>query len=183
MKVRFVIGALVVALTPVFAVAPPASAATVSKTLTFDEIPATPADGLHTAGIKFGFTIAGAHSNSATYGGTGPGITKYVSDPSLTGPATGQLTLTFDRPTKLIRFGVALDTPATLSPGFTVKLFDRNAASLGTFKVDTSPNAGAGFSEAQFTKKGLAIKKAVVTFARARTDSFAFDNLTYKVAA
>jgi hypothetical protein len=180
-KVRLVIVALVAALTPVFAMAAPASAATVTKTLTFDELAPTPANGLHTSGVTFGFTVGGKASTDATYGGSGPGKTKYVSDPCLEGDATGQLTLTFDKPTKLLQFGLALAAVNPLSPGFTVKLFSGTGASLGTFPVNTT--VPQFFSEARFTKKGLAIKKAVITFDGADAPRFALDNLKYKAAA
>jgi hypothetical protein len=183
MRVRAIAVALIAALTPVFAMAAPASASTVTKTLTFDEIAATPVNGLHMFGVKFGFKVGGVASTDATYGGGGPGTTKYVSDPSLEGNASGTLTLTFDRPTKLLEFGVALLSSSPLSPGFTVKLFDRNGVSLGTFPVNTT--VPVSFSEARFVKKGLlvGVKKAVITFDGADAPRFALDNLTYKVAA
>ena len=181
MKLRFVAVVLVAALTPVVALAEPASAATVVKTLTFDEIAPAPANGLHMFGVKFGFKISGTASTDATYGGSGPGITKYVSDPSLEGAASGTLTLTFDKPTKLLRFGLALSVGVPLSPGFTVNLFDRSGASLGSFPTDTT--VPMSFSEARFVKKALPIKKAVITFDSAAAERFALDNLSYKVPA
>lgn len=183
MKVRLMAVALVAALAPVFVVAAPASAATVTKTLTFSELAPTPVDGLHNFGIAFAFTVGGVASTDATYGGTGPTATKYITSPCLEGNASGQLTLTFDKPTKLLRFGLALLSGASLTPGFTVNLFDRSGTSLGSFPVNTKVYRGFSFTEAQFTKKGVAIKKAVITFDGADAARFALDNLTYKTAA
>jgi hypothetical protein len=183
MKIRLCVIVLIAALTPVFVLAAPASAATVTKTLTFDELSPTQANGLHTSGVKFGFTVGGSNSKDATYGGSGPGTTKFISDPCLEGNATGQLTLTFDKPTKLLQFGLALSTGGSLSPGFTVNLFDRSGASLGSFPVDTQVYGRHLFTEARFTKKGLAIKKAVITFDGADAPRFALDNLSYKTPA
>jgi hypothetical protein len=180
MRFRMVVIALVAALTPVFVMASPAAAATVTKTLTFDEIAATPANGVHLDGVRFGFSVAGKASTNATYGGLGPGVTKFVSDPSLEGDATGTLTLTFDKPTKLLQFGAVLDATGTLTPGFTVNLFDKTGASLGTIPVTTKKH-GTPLSEALFKKTGVAIKKAVITFDGVDAPRFALDNLTYKV--
>jgi hypothetical protein len=183
MKIRLGVVALMAALTPVLVLAAPASAATVTKTLTFTELSPTPANGLHTSGVQFGFTVGGVSSTDATYGGSGPGTTKYVTDPVLEGNASGQLTLSFDKPTKLLQFGLALATGGSLTPGFTVNLFDRSGASLGSFPVNTQVYSHFIFTEARFTKKGLAIKKAVITFDGADAPRFALDNLTYKTAA
>jgi len=180
MKSRFVVFALVVALAPTFVFAGSASGAVSKKTLNFSELPTQAANGVHINGVTFGFTIGGVASTDATYGGVGPGTTKYVSDPCLEGNASGQLTLTFDKPTKFLQFGLVMLALAPLSPGFTVNLFDGTGASPGSFPVNTKVYKGFVLSEARFTKTGLAIKKAQITFASADAPRFAFDDLIYK---
>ena len=94
------------------------------------------------------------------------------------------LTLTFDKATKLLRFGLALSTNGVLNPGFTVNLFDRTGASLGTFPVTTKVYSGFFFTEARFNMTlTTAIKKAVITFDSADAQRFALDNLSFKVVA
>lgn len=157
----------------------PAVAARPLTTLTFDELPSQPVDGVSIGGVTFGFRIGGNPSDDAFYNGLGPGVTTYVQDPSLEGSADGTLTLQFDHPTTILRFGIARNCFCTLTPGVSVQLFSpgghhsqglisRPTASLGTF------------SEALFSYVGAAIQTAVITFPSANDAfRFALDNLTY----
>lgn len=157
----------------------PAVAARPLTTLTFDELPSQPVDGVSIGGVTFGFRIGGNPSDDAFYNGLGPGVTTYVQDPSLEGSADGTLTLQFDHPTTILRFGIARNCFCTLTPGVSVQLFSpgghhsqglisRPTASLGTF------------SEALFSYVGAAIQTAVITFPSANEAfRFALDNLTY----
>jgi hypothetical protein len=83
-------------------------ASSLATTLTFDEFGTSPllnVDGMHVSGVTFHFS-----SGSADYNGQigTAGLTSLVSDPLLTGPTTGTLTFTFDIPTTLLRFDLAL---------------------------------------------------------------------------
>jgi hypothetical protein len=157
----------------------PALAAKPVTTLTFDELSFQPVDGLSISGVTFGFEVGGVPSMDATYGAFGPGSITFVQDPSLEGNAEGVLTLTFDRPTTVLEFGLARSCICTLSPGVSVELGKPGAGdSRGTVAVTTSPLVS--FSEAQFSYSGPAIKTAVITFpSAALAPRFALDNLTF----
>jgi hypothetical protein len=176
-RVAFVLSLL--ALLPL-AFSAPALAAKPVTTLTFDELSFQPVDGLSISGVTFGFEVGGVPSMDATYGAFGPGSITFVQDPSLEGNAAGVLTLTFDRPTTVLEFGLARSCICTLSPGVSVELGKPGAAdgSRGTVAVTTSPLVS--FSEAQFSYTGPAIKTAVITFpSAALAPRFALDNLTF----
>lgn len=64
-------------------------------------------NGLSFKGVTFGFEIGGIPSADARYHALGPGSMTYVRDPSLEGASAGTLTLSFDRPTTLVEFGIA----------------------------------------------------------------------------
>src|SRR5262249_11913201 len=147
-----------------------------TQTLTFDELPFQPIDGLHFKGVTFGFTINGVHSTDAHYDAFGPGVTTYTSDPSLEGNANGVLTLDFDQPLSFIQFGVALSTHATLTSGATVKLYDPSTALIGVFPVSTSPG-GFFFTSGQFSYSGSLVSRAIVSFNSAAASRFVVDNL------
>ena len=153
-----------------------AAAAPPTTTLTFDELNPQPANGLHFNGVTFGFTVNGAPSTDATYGGFGPGTTTYVQDPALEGTAGGRLTLQFDQPTTVFEFGLALSTFGTLQPGARVELFNPGGHSRGTLPLNTQ--SLLTFTEGRFSYHGGAIGAAVITFAPA--GRFALDNLTYR---
>ncbi len=104
-------------------------------TLTFDELPFQQVDGLSFMGVTFGFT-----GTDAAYNSSGPFAITFVQDPTLGGDAASTLTLDFDVPTPTLQFGVARSAfDTTLTPGFTVELFDSALMSLGTTPVNTTP--------------------------------------------
>ena len=146
--------------------------------ITFDDMPPQPANGLHhPLGVTFGFTVAGAPSTDATYGGGGPGQICFVQDPSLEGNAAGTLTLDFDVPTTSLQLGVALATLDSLPVGATVEVFDAEGTSLGAFDVPTAPCVS--FTEGQFNYPGPdPVSRATITFFSG-AGRFAVDNLTF----
>lgn len=147
-------------------------------TLTFNELPTQPVDGLSYMGVTFGFTVGGSPSLDARYNAGGPGSIIFVQDPSLEGAAAGILTLDFaPLPTDVLRFGVALNSALPLTPGFTVELFDKNLVSLGVTPVNTLPLVS--FTEGAFTYAGPAIRRAVIDFNETGATRFALDNLTF----
>jgi hypothetical protein len=157
----------------------PAQAARPLTTLTFGELPFQPVDGLSFSGVTFGFEIGGVPSGDAVYNGLGPGVTTYVQDPSLEGSAFGTLTLQFDHPTTILRFGIARNCVCTLTPGVSVQLFSPGGQhSQGQISLPTT-SLGT-FSEALFSYVGPAIQTAVITFPSANdAGRFALDNLTF----
>lgn len=147
-----------------------------SVTLTFDELPFQPVDGLSFMGVTFHFTVGGVPSTDANYDSGGPGTITYVQDPSLEGDAAGTLTLNFGAPTPVLQFGIALSTFSALPAGCSVELFDSNLTSLGVFDVAT---AGiVSFSESRFSYHGQPISQATITF-YSPAGRFALDNLTF----
>ncbi|NEQ63569.1 MAG: hypothetical protein F6K53_42205 [Moorea sp. SIO4A1] len=98
--------------------------------LTFDQLPLQPVDDLSFMGVTFSDTpiepIVIDFKDAAAF----------VKD-SLEGNAAGILTQDFDALVSDLEFGVALNTLATLKPGFTVELFD-DSTLVNTIPVDTS---------------------------------------------
>ena len=133
-----------------------------ATTLTFDELPRQSVDGLSFMGVTFGFT-----SSDARYNAGGPVDVTFVQDPSLEGDASGILTLDFDVPTPTLQFGVARSTAGnSLTPGFTVELFDSSLVSLGVTPVNTTTLIS--FSEAQFSYSGTPVKRAIIDLSQRR---------------
>jgi hypothetical protein len=157
----------------------PALAAKPLTTLTFDELPFQPVDGLSFNGVTFGFQIGGIPSADAVYNGFGPGVTTYVQDPSLEGSATGALTLQFDHPTTILRFGIARNCLCTLTPGVSVQLV--SPGGHHSQALISLPTASLGtYSETLFSYAGPAVQTAVITFPSANdAGRFALDNLTF----
>jgi len=146
-------------------------------TLTFDELPFQPVDGLSFMGVTFHFTVGGVPSTNANYNSGGPGTITYVQDPSLEGDAAGTLTLDFDTPTPVLQFGVALAAVGSLATGCSIELFDSDLASIGVIDVATA--SIISFTESRFSYRGRPVSRAVITFNSAAAPRFALDNLTF----
>jgi hypothetical protein len=176
---RFGLVLTILALLP-FAFSAPALGAKPLTTLTMDELPFQPVDGLSFSGVTFGFQIGGAPSTDANYNAFGPGTITFVQDPSLEGNSNGVLTLSLDQPTTVLEFGIARSCICTLSPGVSVELFTPGAVdrSGGVLTMTTSPIVS--FSEAHFSYSGPAVQRAVITFPSPGLASrFALDNLSF----
>jgi hypothetical protein len=178
MKKSVFMVSLLIAIMLIGVIAGPVFAEKPLTTLTFDEIPFQPVDGLSFNGVHFGFQIGGASSTDANYNSAGPGQITYVNDPSLEGDAAGTLTLTFDQPTTVVEFGVALSTLQSLPAGVTVDLHRPGRGLLRqTISLSTSPNPS--FTEGLFSYTGPAVKTVVITFDSASASRFALDNLDF----
>ena len=151
-------------------------AANAAFTLTFDELPTQPVDGLSYMGITFGFEIAGIPSNDATYNGIGPGMLTYLQDPTLEGNAAGILSLDFATSTNQLQFGVALNSYDVVTPGYTVTLYDPSDVLIGAYSKNTYPLVL--WSEDQFTYSGTAVSRATIGFNNRVANRFSVDNLT-----
>jgi hypothetical protein len=153
-----------------------AGAADAAVTLTFDELPTQPVNGLTYKGVTFGFTIGGNPSTDAVYSGIGPGSIAYLQDTTLEGNAAGVLTLDFVQPTNLLAFGVALNSFYPVTAAYSVKLFDASLSLLGTFSENTYPVVL--WSEDLFSYSGTPIGRAVLAFNGQSASRFAVDNLS-----
>jgi hypothetical protein len=187
------------------ALALPSAAWAQATTLTFDEVPPYPgtlnppvpsiptpvtnpaaAAGLSPFlsfnGVTFQFRVDGALSADARYNARGPGDFNFIQGQVLEGDAGGVLTLTFDLPTPVLGFGLALSSPSNLTPGFTVNVYeDPGSSSIGAIPVNTQNLAGT--TEARFSYVGAPIRQAVIDFNEGPLPTFprrfAMDNLTF----
>jgi hypothetical protein len=153
-----------------------AGAANAAFTLTFDELPTQPVDGLSYNGITFGFKVGGSPSTDAIYNGIGPGNLTYLQDPSLEGTTAGILTLDFSTPTDQLEFGVALNSYNPVTMAYVVRLYDSSYSLIGHFIENTSPLVL--WTEGQFTYSGTRVRRAVIGFNDNAANRFALDNLT-----
>jgi hypothetical protein len=153
-----------------------AGAANAAFTLTFDELPTQPVNGLSYSGVTFGFKVGGSPSTDAVYNGIGPGTLTYLQDPSLEGTTAGILTLDFSTPTDQLQFGVALNSYDAQTMGYAVRLYDSSYQLIGAYFGDTSPLVR--WSEGQFTYSGTLVRRAVIGFNDQAAGRFAIDNLT-----
>ena len=151
-------------------------AANAAFTLTFDELPTQPVDGLSYMGITFGFKVGGSPSTDATYNGIGPGTLTYLQDPTLEGTTAGILTLDFATPTDQLQFGAALNSYYAATPGYVVRLYDPSYLLIGVYSGNTSPLVL--WSEGQFTYSGTPVSRAAIGFNEQAASRFAVDNLT-----
>jgi hypothetical protein len=153
-----------------------AGAANAAFTLTFDELPTQPVNGLSYSGVTFDFKVGGSPSTDAVYNGIGPGTLTYLQDPSLEGTTAGILTLDFATPTDTLEFGVALNSYNAVPTAYIVKLYDSSYTLIDTFIGGTSPLVL--WSEGQFTYSGTMVRRAVIGFNKQVANRFALDNLT-----
>jgi hypothetical protein len=134
-------------------------------------------NGLSYNGVTFGFKVSGHSSTDAVYNGIGPENLVYLDDPTLEGTTAGILTLDFNKPTDLLKFGVALNSYYTETPAYLVKLYDSSCTLIGSFLENTSPLFR--WSEDQFIYSGAEISRAIISFNQEAANRFALDNLTY----
>jgi len=153
-----------------------AGAANAAFTLTFDELPTQPVNGLSYSGVTFGFKVGGSPSTDAVYNGIGPGNLTYLQDPTLEGTTAGVLTLDFANPTDQLDFGVALNSYNAVPTAYVVRLYDSSYTLIGNFTGDTSPLVL--WTEGQFTYSGTRVRRAVIGFNDQAANRFAIDNLT-----
>jgi hypothetical protein len=146
-------------------------------TLTFDELPTQPVNGLSYKGVTFGFTIGGSPSTDALYSDVGPGAITFLQDRTLEGNAAGILTLDFAQPTDMLQFGVALNSFDPVTAAYSVQLFDASSAWLATLSGNTYPLVV--WSEDLFSYSGTPISRAVIGFNEQAAGRFALDNLTH----
>ena len=150
-------------------------------TLHFDEFGTSPllsVEGMHVFGVTFHFSPGSADYNGQI--GTS-GTAVLVSDPLLTGPTTGTLTLAFDDPTPLLQFDLVLLSQAPIDQAYTVTL-----SSGAVLSGSTGPQPGGVYSEGTFQYAGAPVTTASITFFNGadlfggQVTEFGLDNLTYQ---
>jgi hypothetical protein len=146
-------------------------------TLTFDELPTQPVDGLSYKGVTFGFTIGGNPSTDALYSDVGPGAISFLQDTVLEGNSAGILTLDFAQPTNMLQFGIALNSFSPAVPGYSVQLFDASLAWVASLSQNTYPLIV--WSEDLFSYSGMPISRAIIDFNEQVAGRFALDNLIH----
>ena len=148
-----------------------------ADTITFDELPNQPVNGLTFNGVTFGFTIGGVASVDARFNAFGPGAITHVQDPSLEGDILGLLILFFAQPVSSFDFGMALLSTTFVGVGANVLLFDPDLVFLGNFPLNVSPLVS--FTEGLFTFNSGLVRVAVINFNEAVNSRFAVDNLNF----
>lgn len=159
-----------------------ALAAVPTITLTMDDLPGRPIDGLvHPQGVQFGFTVNGASNADARYAAGGPGNLTFVQDPSIEGTTLGVVSLIFSVPTPILEFGVARNVEAAVPNGVAVELFNAANLSLGETLLALDPQPR--FAEGKFVYSGEPVKRATLDFTSTSSGiggiRFALDNLAF----
>ena len=152
-----------------------------AATITFNELPNQPVNGLAFQNVTFGFTVGGVGSTDAQFNSValGSNTTLNLQAGTLEGNASGLLTLDFLQPISDLTFDLARLTAQNLT-GATVSLFD--SALTGFASTSVSVSKLVTFSEGQFAYHGgTPVKRAVVSFSPAAGPRFAIDNLNTTV--
>jgi len=149
-----------------------------ATTLTMDDLPNQPVDGLvHPSGVEFGFTVGGVPDLDARYNAGGPGSIAYVQDPSIEGTTAGVLEVILPGAFPSVEFGLAVSTPDPSS--VSVELFDATNTSLGVQPLFLNPLVL--YSEGHFVHNGVGVSRMLVDMTPAQGSAvrFAYDNLTF----
>jgi hypothetical protein len=151
-------------------IAPAAFAGTVI--LNFNEFgTAAPIDATSVSGVGVTFLFSGG---TAIYNDSVGGGTILVSDPALTGPTSGTLTLNFDYSTPILAFDIAMASGESITRAYMVTI------GTDSYSGDTAPQPDGVISEGHFSYSGSTpIPSAVITFDSIDAPAFALDNLTF----
>jgi hypothetical protein len=142
-------------------------------TITFDELPFQPVNGVSLEGVTF------ADTGGADFDAANGGQLTFTQDPVLEGQTAGEtLTLTFATPTPVLRFGVALSTQTAVDPAVTVVLSGPGGP-IGTFTASAEIHGTDAFSNGEFRYSGAPVTTASITFNSTAASAFGFDNLTF----
>jgi hypothetical protein len=148
-----------------------ASAQTV--TITMDELPFQPVNGLTVKGVTFHDTTG------ADFNAPNGGQLTYTQDPVTEGQTGGEvITLDFAYPVDNLRFAMALSGQGTFVNAFSVALFDPALNLIQTIPVDISQPPGDAFSNGVFTSHVL-LSRAVITFNAGAPSAFGLDNVAF----
>ncbi|HUI53899.1 MAG TPA: hypothetical protein VLY04_02940 [Bryobacteraceae bacterium] len=160
-----------------FAAATCAMAQTV--TLTMDEVPAQPINGLTVTKGGLGFTFS-EPSGTLLYNTSNGGTITYVQDPTIEG-ANVPFSVTFSAPVYSVQFGLAVNVQHLVSPIATVSLYSGSASPFATLTLNST--LADPFSEGQFFYTGVAITKILVTpSTNVGFTAIGFDNLSVNLS-
>ena len=155
----------------------------VPVTLTMDDLPTQPVDGLaHPTGVSFGVNTISPGS-PVRYGVSAVGTTAFIDGPSIEGSSFVILSLDFDDPTDIFEFSYVRQTNDTVMNAVGVQLFDMANALIGSFSLNAS-DQGFGWAEGQFVYSGAAISRALLDFSNPSSTGlsgtrFAVDNVVF----
>jgi hypothetical protein len=160
-----------------------AAFATDLTTITFDELPQQPLNGVSIKGVAFEFTGSDAQTPVALFGATRLSFadSKLLSAPWIEAPAISGLTMRFAQPTPSLSFALGFNGGAPKSPGYTVNLFS-GATQIGSVPVSTAIGGTSPFSlnEGQFNYNDPSrpLTSITVTFPQPPAgDIFVVDNI------
>jgi hypothetical protein len=148
-----------------------------ATTIDFGTLPVESADGVTVNGVTFGYTEFGSHSPTALFNQSVAGATQNIPGAALVGFTDGVLTMSFSHVVEEVSFDVAETTNLTLTPGFTVSLFDAAGNLVETTPVETDPLVL--FSEGEFDYDGAPISKVEIDFDPNDGNQFALGPVTF----
>jgi hypothetical protein len=149
-----------------------------ATTLDFGTLPNESVNGVTANGITFGYTEFGSPSPEAFFNvNVGAGATQNIPGAALVGMTDGVLTLNFATPIEQLSFDVAETTNLTLTPGYTVSLFDTGGDLLQTTNVETDPLVF--FTEGEFNYDGAPASTVEISFDPNDANQFAIGPLTF----
>lgn len=167
----------------ILAVALASSAMAATVTLTMDEVPYQPINGLAVVkgGVTFTFSnTAGNYYYNASNGGT----LTYVQDPSLEGEtssaAGGGIGVTFSVPVYSVQFGIAESTMSPISPIATVSLYSSISTPFATIPFNSSLTDP--WAEALFSYSGSTPITKILITPNTNVGAAAIDNLQINTA-
>ena len=147
-----------------------------TQIIDFSTLPQESVDGVTADGVTFGYSEFGSSSPSAFFDeAVGAGNTVLVGPTALVGAADGVLTMSFASPVAGISFPVALTTNMSLTPGFSVTVFDAGGNVLDSANIDTS--VLANFSEGEFSYNGADASSVAITFDSVDANEFALGSV------
>jgi hypothetical protein len=156
------------------------TAAKADQIIDFSTLPQESVDGVTADGVTFGYTEQGSPSPEAFFDeAVGAGNTELVQPVALVGLTDGVLTMTFATPVSEIDFPVALTTNGSLTPGFSVTVFDASGDVLDSANIDTNSLVSVNaFSEGAFSYDGANASSVAITFDSVDANEFALGNVT-----
>jgi hypothetical protein len=153
------------------------TAARADEIIDFGTLPNESVDGVTADGVTFGYTEFGSPSLNAFFDTpVGAGNTVLVGPNALVGFTDGVLTMNFATPVSEIDFPVALTANESLTPGFSVTVFDASGNVLDNANIDT--NVLANFTEGAFSYDGAAASSVAITFDEFDANNFALGSVT-----
>ncbi|MBV8654084.1 MAG: PEP-CTERM sorting domain-containing protein [Alphaproteobacteria bacterium] len=149
----------------------------VANTIDFGTLPNESANGVTVNGVTFGYTEFGSPSPTAMFNVSVAGATQNIPGAALVGFTDGILTMSFSHPVEEVSFDIAETTNLTLTPGYTVSLFDAGGHLLQTTPVETDPLVL--FTEGEFDYDGAPISTVEISFDPNDANQFAVGPVSF----